>query len=131
MVGRTKIEETYEALRRRSDEGDYEAWVDLFAENCTFINSMLKEPIKGREALRALVAQWPKVVNRNEWVVIDGNRLAIGWNERQESMADDAPAYRGISTFVFDDDGLIASYEGMFDTAAVAAAVGASQSSSS
>ncbi len=63
---------------------------------------------------------------RMPWVVIDGNRLAVGWNERQEGMADDAPAYRGISTFVFDDDGLIASYEGMFDTAAVASPVGAS-----
>jgi hypothetical protein len=37
-------------------------------------------------------------------------------------MRADAPAYRGISTFVFDDDGLVTSYEGMFDTAAVAAA---------
>ena len=43
-------------------------------------------------------------------------------------MADDAPAYRGISTIVFDDDGLTASsYEGMFDTAAVSAAAGGSQ----
>jgi hypothetical protein len=63
-------------------------------------------------------------VNRPEWAVIDGNRLVVGWNERQVSMADDAPPYRGISTFVFDDEGLVRDYEGMFDTAAVAAAIG-------
>ena len=56
-----------------------------------------------------------------EWVVIEGNRLVFGWNERQETMRQEAPPYRGISTFVFDDDGRIASYEGMFDTAQVAA----------
>jgi hypothetical protein len=58
-------------------------------------------------------------VNRLEWVVVDGNRLVCAWNER---LRTDAPVYRGFSTFVFNDDGLIASYEGMFDTAAVAAA---------
>ena len=45
-----------------------------------------------------------------------------GWNERQEGQRADSPAYRGISTWVFDDDGLVASYEGFFDPAAVAAA---------
>jgi hypothetical protein len=35
----------------------------------------------------------------------------------------DAPAYRGFSTLVFNDDGLIESYAGMLDTAAVAAAI--------
>jgi hypothetical protein len=38
-------------------------------------------------------------------------------------MREDAQAYRGFSTFVYDDDGLITSYEGMFDTAAVEAAL--------
>jgi hypothetical protein len=64
-------------------------------------------------------------MNRTEWAVIDGNRLVTGWNERQVGMRRDAPSYRGFSTFVFNDDGLIASYEGMFDTAAVAAALAA------
>ena len=76
-----------------------------------------------REALRSLFAAWPsKVVNRPEWVVVDGNRLVVAWNERNSEVRADAPTYRGFSTFVFNDDGLVASYEGMFDTAAVAAA---------
>jgi hypothetical protein len=53
-------------------------------------------------------------------LVIDGNRIAFGWNER---LWADAPAYRGFATLVFNDDGLIESYEGMLDTAAVAAAI--------
>lgn len=40
-------------------------------------------------------------------------------------MRASAPPYRGISTFEFDEDGLISRYEGMFDTAAVIAAVNA------
>jgi hypothetical protein len=98
--------------------------VDLFAKDCTFINSLMKEPIKGREALRARAAQSPKIENRTEWVAIDGNRLVVGWNEREEGAADDAPAYRGISTFVFGSDGLVRDYEGMFDPAAMAAVLG-------
>ena len=54
---------------------------------------------------------------------IEGNRLAVGWNQRQQSMPADRPPYRGISSFVFDDDGLVKSYEGIFDTAAVVAAL--------
>ena len=117
-----KIEAAYAEIRRLTDIGDWNGWADLFAEDGTFVNSMLAEPICGRAALRSFAASWPKFENRAEWVAIDGNRLVLGWNERQEGMRSDAPAYRGFSTFVFNDDGLIASYEGMFDTAAVAAA---------
>ena len=40
-------------------------------------------------------------------------------------MDESAPSYRGISTLVFDDAGLIIEYEGIFDTAAVVAALSA------
>ena len=124
-IERGKIEAAMSEFRQVFESGDWDRWADLFAEDGTFINSMLVEPIRGREALRKLAASWPQVVNRTEWAVIDGNRLVTGWNERQVGMRRDAPAYRGFSTFVFNDDGLIASYEGMFDTAAVAAALAA------
>ena len=123
-IERAKIEQAFEALWQRCDAGDWSAWVDLFAEDCSFVNALMKEPIRGRESLRAAAARWPNVVNRPEWVVIDGNRLAVGWNERQASMPEDAPPYRGFSTFLFDDEGLVRAYEGMFDTAAVVAALG-------
>jgi len=122
-IERGKIEAAYAEIRRLTEMGDWSAWADLFAEDGTYINSMLKEPICGREALRKFFVAWPsKVVNRPEWVVVDGNRLVVDWNERHNEMRADAPAYRGFQTFVFNDDGLIASYECMFDTAAVAAA---------
>jgi hypothetical protein len=122
-IDRERIEAAHAEFRRVADSGDWSGFADLFAEDGSFVNSMLKEPIRGREAVRRFASGFPKVVNRPEWVVIDGNRLVLGWNERQESMRADAPAYRGFSTFVFNDDGLVASYEGMFDTAAVQAAL--------
>ncbi len=88
------------------------------------MNSALSEPVKGKENLRAVARHWPNVTNRPEWMVIDGNRLCFGWNERQESMPATAPSYRGFSTYVFDENGLVTEYEGMFDMLAVAAAMG-------
>jgi hypothetical protein len=122
-IERATIEAAFAEFRRVIDSGDWSGLADLFAEDASFINSALPDPIRGRETLRSYAVQWPKVVNRPEWWAIDGNRLVVGWNERQEGMRADAPAYRGITTFVFDDDGLVTSYEGMFDTAAVASAM--------
>ena len=124
-IDRAKIEAAYAKLRRVSESGDASGFVDLFAEDCSFINSMLDEPVRGRGALRSLTADWPRFVNRHEWVAIDGNRLVVGWNERQGGQRAESPAYRGISTWVFDDDGLVVSYEGFFDPAEVAAATAA------
>ena len=121
-IDRARIEAAYAEMRRINDSGDWSGFADLFAEEGTFVNAMLEEPLRGREALRGYATQWPKVVNRPEWIAIDGNRLVVGWNERQEGQRADRPAYRGISTWVFGDDGLVESYEGMFDPAAVAAA---------
>ena len=49
---------------------------------------------------------------------------ALGSSD-QQATGTDAVAYRGISTYVFNDDGQtsFASYEGMFDPAAQAAAI--------
>jgi hypothetical protein len=122
-IERAKIEAVYSEIRRLTDICDWIAWADLLAEDATFVNSMLDEPIRGKEAIRAFMSTVPTtIVNHTEWVTIDGNRLAMGWNERQRP---DAPVYRGFSTLVFDEDGRIESYEGMFDTAAVAAATAA------
>ncbi|MBW2423885.1 MAG: nuclear transport factor 2 family protein [Deltaproteobacteria bacterium] len=121
-IEREKIEAAFAEFWRMNDTGDYSGFADRFTEDATFVNSALPEPIQGRNALRRYVEQWPKVVNRPEWHAIDGNRLVVGWNERQERMRADAPPYRGFSTFVFNDDGLVTSYEGMFDMVAVAEA---------
>lgn len=114
---RDRVEATYARVRSAMDANDWDAFVDQFAEDATFVNSVLPEPIRGREALRAFARHWPRVVNRPEWMVIEGNRLAVGWNERQETMPPEMPPYRGISTFEFDDAGRVRAYEGIFDTA--------------
>ena len=85
------------------------------------MNSALPAPIEGREPIRVMSKAWPRVVNREEWRAIDGARLAIGWNERKYDGPEDA-LYRGMSTFVFDTEGRILDYEGIFDPAKVAAA---------
>jgi hypothetical protein len=96
-------------------------WADHLADDATFLTPMLEEPICGKEAIRAFVRTLPATLaNHTEWVTIDGNHLAMGWNERQRP---DAPLFRGFSTFVFNDDGRIKSYESMFDTAKAAPAM--------
>lgn len=112
-----------EAFHDRLASGDTDSWIELFAEDCQFRTSFTPEPILGRSSLRALVDSWPKVLNQPEWHVVEGNRLVLGWNERLPSMSESAPSYRGISTLLFDDAGLILEYDGVFDTAAVVAAL--------
>ena len=126
-VERKMIESIFAELQRIGETGNRQAFVELFAEECTFLNSMLDQPIRGRDALQSLTESWPGFVNRPEWVAIDGNRLVFGWNERQIGVPETEPAYRGISTFVFDDDGLVTAYEAFFDPAKVAAAAAARQ----
>ena len=116
-VARAHIEAVYQTMRHMHVSGDYAGYERLFAEDGTFTNSALPEPLRGREAIRALAAQMRGGVNEEEWLVIDDNRLVFGWAER----SGDAPAYRGISTFHFNDDGLVTSYEGMFDPATLPA----------
>jgi hypothetical protein len=124
-VTRADVEAVVGLLRKHMASGDMVAWTSLFSDDCEFRNSAMSEPVIGRAALRALAESWPRVDNQQEWYAIDGTRLVVGWNERQESMKASAPRYRGFSTFVFDEAGLIRSYEGMFDTAAVVAAMNA------
>jgi CRISPR-associated Cas5-like protein len=124
-VTRVHVEAVRGLLQKHMESGDLAAWTALFSDDCEFRNSAMSEPVVGRTALRALAESWPRIDNQHERYAIDGNRLVVGWNERQESMRESAPRYRGISTFVFDESWLIGSYEGMFDTAAVFAAMNA------
>ena len=120
---RSEMLAVVEAFHERMAKGETEAWAELFSEDCQFRTSFTPDPIVGRDQLRADSASWPKVFNQHEWYAIDGNRLVLGWNERLASMGESAPGHRGISTLVFAEDGLIREYEGMFDTAAVVAAI--------
>lgn len=120
-VPRAVIERTIAATRVATDRGDWDAFVDCFAEDGRFMNSALPAPLEGRETIRTFAKSWPRVVNIEEWRAIDAGRFAIGWNERHvDSPPEDI--YRGISTFGFDAEGRIVDYEGVFDPATVAAA---------
>jgi hypothetical protein len=122
-LSRSSIESTIAATRSATDVGDWDAFVDCFAEDGRFMNSALPAPLEGREAIRTFAKAWPRVVNIEEWRNIDAGHFAIGWNERHyDSPPDDV--YRGISTFLFDSAGMIVDYEGIFDPATVAAAYG-------
>lgn len=119
-VARSQVEATIAKTRVATDAGDWDAFVDCFAEEGRFMNSVLPAPLEGREAIRSFAKSWPRVVNVEEWRTIDGGRFAIGWNERPY---DGSPEhlYRGMSTFLFDAEGRIVDYEGVFDPAKVAA----------
>lgn len=119
---RSEIESALKKLGAPLAAGDIDGWCERFAPDCSFINSHLTEPVVGRDALRAMAGEWPTVDNRPEWIAIDGNRAVMCWNECQVRETGNSERYRGISTFVFTEDGLIQTYEGMFDTAAVTAA---------
>jgi len=120
-VPRSLIEQTIATTRDATDRGDWDVFVDCFAEDGRFMNSALHAPVEGRDAIRSVAKTWPRVVNIEEWRTIDGARFAIGWNERHHDSPQD-DVYRGFSTFVFDAAGRIVDYEGIFDPAKVAAA---------
>lgn len=124
-LSREKIAAVAEAFHDRLAIGDTDSWLELFCEDCRFRTSFTPQAVVGRSELRALIASWPKVLNQEEWRVVEGNRLVLGWNERLPSMKESTPSYRGISTLLLNDDGLILEYEGVFDTAAVVSALNA------
>jgi ketosteroid isomerase-like protein len=99
----------------RQDVGDVDGIVALFAEDCTFMMPILPAPLEGRDALRENVEAWPKAVTETEWVAIEGNRLVCAWNWRGAGWPDGIPLLRGVSTFIFNEDGLIQEYEDFFD----------------
>lgn len=109
------MRKTAERVISRQDTGDVGGIVEAFAEDCTFMMPVLTEPIRGREDLRSYAETWPKAVTETEWVAVDGNRLVCAWSWRGDGWPADTPLLRGVSTFTFNDDGLIQEYEDFFD----------------
>jgi hypothetical protein len=102
----------------RQDDGEVGGIVELFAEDVSFMMPVLPEPLRGRDALRENVEEtWPEATTGIEWFAVDGNRLVCAWNWRGkgDGWPDDAPLLRGVSTFVFGEDGLVTGYEDWFD----------------
>lgn len=112
----TKIEEYWSA-------DDMQSWASLFSDDAIFVNSWLSEPVIGRASIKQMASQWPKLENVSEWRVIEGDRMVVGWRERAYLKSGKWGGwYRGMSTFVFDQNGHIKAYEGVFNVEAVKAA---------
>jgi hypothetical protein len=114
-MDREAMIELVDTVTKRQDVGDVDGIVELFAADCTFMMPVLAQPIRGRSALRDHVTTWPKAATNNEWMAIDGDRLVCTWNWRGEGWPEDAPLLRGVSTYHFDEAGLIQDYEDFFD----------------
>jgi hypothetical protein len=106
-MDRNAMIEAAEATIRRQDVGDEEGIVALFAEDVVFKMPVVPEPLRGRAALRERVKAWPRSITETEWIAIDGNRLVLAWSWRGEGFPEAMPPLRGVSTFVFNEDGLI------------------------
>lgn len=101
----------------RQDTHEVDGILDYFSDDISFMMPVLAEPLRGRDELRENVMHaWPESTTDVEWSVVEGNRLVLCWRW-QGIGADfaDAPPLRGVSTFVFDDDGLVSDYEDWFD----------------
>jgi hypothetical protein len=116
MPSREAIEATVAKMDEFFAEGDMRSWAGFFSEGATFTNSALPEPVVGRDAIIAMTGHWPRFENEIEWRVIDGSRMVIGWREHQ--LYEDGGTsdwYRGMATFVFNENGEVEAYEGVFD----------------
>jgi hypothetical protein len=121
---RDVIDSTFTEMYRFGAVGDYESWVEFLAEDATFINSALREPIVGRAAILEAARTWPEIENVIEWKVIEGGRMAIAWRERQKLENGKMSGwYRGFSSFVFNGNGEVQEYEGMFNLLSIKAAL--------
>jgi hypothetical protein len=104
--------------------GDYESWAAFLAEDASFANSALPEPIVGRAAFLEAARMWPQIENVIEWKVIDGERMVIAWRERQQLENGSMSGwYRGFSSLLFNCNGEVQEYEGMFNLLSIKAAL--------
>jgi hypothetical protein len=121
---RDVIDSTFTEMHRFGGVGDYDSWIEFLAEDATFFNSALQEPIVGRAAILEASKMWPRIENVIEWKVIEGERMAIAWRERQIlENGRKSGWYRGFSSFVFNRDGEVQKYEGMFNLLTIKAAL--------
>ena len=124
VPSRDVIDATNAKMRSFAAAGDYRSWAGFFAEDATFSNSALPEPVVGRDAIVELAGTWPPAESVVEWRVIEGGRMAIGWRERRQLESGKMSGwYRGFSTFVFNGKGEVQEYEGMFNLLSIKAAL--------
>ena len=113
---RETIDATVDKIEEYWSTDNMQSWAGLFSEEAIFVNSWLSEPVVGKASITQMASQWPKLENVQEWRVIEGDRMVVGWRERAYSKSGKWGGwYRGMSTFVFDQNGHIKAYEGVFN----------------
>jgi SnoaL-like domain len=116
MDRNTMIEIARQAIHFQ-DIGEIDKQLALYAGDCRFKMPINETPMQGLAELRKSVERWPKAETEAEWFNAEGNRLVMCWNWRGvgDTWPANAPLLRGISIFVFNEDGLIEEYEDFFD----------------
>lgn len=118
---RESIESLFEGYWSLLNQADWGGLLDYFAENCSFTNSAMDSVVNGKVQLKKVAESWPPVENVPDWHAIDGNRLIVSWKERPAGQEAATP-YRGVSSFLLDDEGKISDYVGTFNMQEVIAA---------
>ena len=113
-ISRETVESLYQDYWSCLNAANWAGLIEHFSSECTFTNSAMQEVIKGKSQLQEVAATWPPVDNFPDWHAIDGSRLVVGWKEKP-SGGEKALAYRGISSFLINDEGKISDYVGTFN----------------
>ena len=122
-MDREYIESLYSSYWESLNEANWSNLLEYFSEECSFTNSAMDSVVNGKNQLRQVAESWPPVDNVPEWHAIDGNRLIVSWKERPAGR-DSAVPYRGVSSFLINQDGKIETYVGTFNMAEVVKAYG-------
>jgi hypothetical protein len=113
---RSAIEATASKMQEFSSTHNWPAWVGLFSEDATFTNPIVSEPVVGRDAILKMAVEWPQIENVEQWRVIEGSRMAIGYRERKILEGGRTTRwYRGVQTVVFNSSGQIQEFETVFN----------------
>lgn len=118
-------QDTAAAHARHRAKHDARAWTDLadlFVERGTYHEPFFGE-IQGREAIREFLRRSMDGLDDWEfplqWTVVDEGRVVTQWFNRLPNRRRDGSPFQftGISTFTYDDEGMILSQEDMYDRA--------------
>jgi uncharacterized protein (TIGR02246 family) len=108
---RPEVEAAFTAYIAKREEGDWDAFCDLFTEDATYVEHEFGTFV-GREAIRAWMvptmaplADW---TFPTEWVAIDGDRVVFCWQNRMPNPDGRAEPYQfaGVTNLVYAGDGL-------------------------
>lgn len=64
---REVIDSTFSKMMHFAVAGDYQSWAGFLAEDATFTNSALPEPVVGRDAILELAGTWSQIENVTKW----------------------------------------------------------------